>query len=107
LKPAVRLATISSARRPKVGRRGRFTIRVRFARTAPRGVAVIEVFRGKRKIGIARTRVLRGGEKRVKVKLTPAGRRRLQGSTTKRMKVRVRIRVGKQILRSKTLTLRR
>jgi secreted trypsin-like serine protease len=106
-KPVVRLATISSARRPKVGRRGRFTIRVRFARTAPRGVAVIEVFRGKRKIGIARTRVLRGGEKRVKVKLTPAGRRRLQGSTTKRMKVRVRIRVGKQILRSKTLTLRR
>jgi hypothetical protein len=107
VRPAVRLATVSAAKRPKVGRRGRFTIRVRFARTAPRGVAVIEVFRGKRKIGIARTRVLRGGEKRVKVKLTPTGRRRLQGSTTRRMRVRVRIRVGRQILRSKTLTLRR
>jgi hypothetical protein len=106
-KPAAPLAAIASAKRPKVGRRGRFAIRVRFARTAPRGIAVIEVFRGKRKIGIARTRVLRGGEKRVKVKLTPTGRRRLKGSSTKRLKVRVRVRVGSQILRSKTLTIRR
>jgi secreted trypsin-like serine protease len=105
--PAAPLAAIASAKRPKVGRRGRFAIRVRFARTAPRGIAVIEVFRGKRKIGIARTRVLRGGEKRVKVKLTPTGRRRLKGSATKRLKVRVRVRVGSQILRSKTLTIRR
>ena len=64
-KPAARLATISAAKRPKVGAAGRFTIRVRFARTAPRGIAVVEVFRGKRKIGIARTRVRRGGSKRV------------------------------------------
>ena len=63
---------------------------MQFARTAPRGIAVVEVFRGKRKIGIARTRVRRGGSKRVKVKLTPTGRRLLRRSNTKRLKVRVR-----------------
>jgi hypothetical protein len=106
-RPPVRLATIFSAKRPKVGRRGRVTIRVRFARTAPRGIAVIEVFRAGRAIGIARTRVLRGGEKRVKVKLTPTGRRLLAAARTKRLKVRVRVRVQRTVLRSKTLTIRR
>ena len=95
-----------SARRPKV-RRGRFRIRVKFAKTAPRGIAVIEVFRAKRMIGIARTRVRRGATKRVNVKLTTTGRRLLRRSATKRLKVRVRVRVGRRALRSKTLTIRR
>jgi hypothetical protein len=100
------LATISAAKRPKV-RGGHFRIRVKFAKTAPRGTAVIEVFRGRRIIGIARTRVRRGATKRVDVKLTTTGRRLLRGSATKRLKVRVRVRVGRRALRSKTLTIRR
>jgi hypothetical protein len=104
--PVVRLATISAAKRPKV-RRGRFHIRVKFARTAPRGTAVVEAFRGRRLIGIGRTRVRRGATKRVTVKLTTTGKRLLRGSATKRLKVRVRVRVGRRALRSKTLTLRR
>jgi len=105
-KPAGFLATIRSAKRPKV-RRGRFNLSVRFARTAPAGIAVVEVFRGKRRIGIARARVRRGGTRRISVKLTPAGRRLLARSTTKRLKLRVRVRVGRRVLRSKTLTVRR
>ena len=100
------LATIHAAKRPKV-RRGRFNISVRFARTAPAGIAVVEVFRGKRRIGIARGRVRRGGTRRISVKLKPTGRRLLARSASKRLKVRVRVRVGRSVLRSKTLTVRR
>ena len=105
--PTVRLATILNARRPKVSKKGRFKIRVNFARSAPAGIAVVEVFRGKRKIGSAKGRVRRGGSRQMTVKLNKRGRKLLKGSKTKRLKVRVRIRVGKQILRSKTLTIRR
>jgi hypothetical protein len=101
-----RLATILNARRPKV-RRGRFAIRVRFARTAPRGTAVVEVYRASRRIGIARTRVRRGATRRVRVKLTPTGRRLLRRDANGRMRVRVRVRVGRTVLRSKRLTIRR
>ena len=80
------LATIHAAKRPKV-KRGRFNISVRFARTAPAGIAVVEVYRGKRKIGIARSRVRRGGTRRISVKLTPTGRRLLARSATKRLKL--------------------
>ena len=83
-KPAVRLATISAAKRPKV-RRGRFRIRVKFAKTAPRGTAVIEVFRGTRLIGIGRTSVRRGATKRVTVKLTTTGKRMLRRSASRRL----------------------
>jgi PKD repeat protein len=105
-KPAVRLATISAAKRPKV-RRGRFRIRVKFAKTAPRGTAVVEAFRGTRLIGIGRTSVRRGATKRVTVKLTTTGKRMLRRSASRRLQVRVRVRVGRRALRSKTLTIRR
>ena len=67
-------ATILAAKRPKV-KRGHFPIRIRFAKTAPKGTAVIEVYRGGRRIGIARTKVKRGATKRVRVKLMRSGRR--------------------------------
>ena len=67
------LATILAAKRPKV-KRGHFRIRIRFAKTAPKGTAVVEVYRGGRRIGIARTKVKRGATKRVRVKLTRIGR---------------------------------
>ncbi len=105
--PAARLATILAAKRPKVSKKGRFKIRVNFASTAPRGLAVVEVFRGRRKLGTAKGFVRPGGSRQMTVKLTKAGRKLLKRSSTKRLKVRVRIRVGKQILRSKTLTIRR
>ncbi|MEO8688045.1 MAG: trypsin-like serine protease [Solirubrobacteraceae bacterium] len=105
--PAARLATILAAKRPKVSKQGRFKIRVNFASTAPRGLAVVEVFRGRRKLGTAKGFVRPGGSRQMTVKLTKAGRKLLKRSRTKRLKVRVRIRVGKQILRSKTLTIRR
>ena len=100
------LATILVSGRPKVSK-GKFRIRVNFAKAAPTGTAVIEVYRGKRRIGIARTGVRPGGSKRVAVKLTPQGKRILRRAKGKRLKVRVRVRVGKQVLRSKTLTIRR
>jgi hypothetical protein len=105
--PATRLATIVNATRPKVSKKGRFKLRVNFARSAPRGLAVVEVFRGKRKIGTAKGFVRRGGSRQMTVKLNQRGRKLLKGSRTKRLKVRVRVRVGKEILRSKTLTIRR
>jgi len=100
------LATILVSGRPRV-RHGRFAIRVRFASTAPARTAVIEVIRNRRVIGIARTKVLRGGTKRLRVKLTPRGRRLLSRSRTHRLKLTVRVRVGRQVLRSKHVTIRR
>ena len=79
---------------------------MQFAKTAPKGTAVIEVFRGKRRIGIARTKVKRGATKRVSVKLTRSGKR-LLSRAHKRLKISVRVRVGRTMLRSKTLTIRR
>jgi Trypsin len=99
-------ATILAAKRPKV-KRGHFAIRIRFAKTAPKGTAVIEVYRGGRRIGIARTKVKRGATKRVRVKLLRSGRRALSRSATHRLKIRVRVRVGRTILRTKRLTIRR
>jgi len=99
------LATIFAAKRPKV-KRGHFAIRIRFAKNAPKGTAVIEVYRGARRIGIARTKVKRGATKRVNVKLMRSGRRALRRSSTHRLKIRVRVRVGRTILRTKRLTIR-
>jgi secreted trypsin-like serine protease len=101
------LATILVSGRPKVKHR-RFRIRVRFANAAPKGVAVIEIYRGKRRIGIARVTVRRGATKRVTVKLTPQGRRLLRRAAGKKLKIRVRVRVGSQVLRTKkNVTIRR
>ena len=66
---------------------------------------MIEVYRGTRRIGIARTRVRRGATKRVRVKLTPTGRRILRRADSKRLKIRVRVRVGRKLLRTKQLTI--
>jgi hypothetical protein len=101
-----KLATILISGRPKVKNR-RFRIRVRFAQGAPRGTAVIEIYKGKRRIGIARTKVKRGWTKRVTVKLTPQGRRILRRAANRRLKIRVRVRVGSRVLRSKNATIRR
>jgi secreted trypsin-like serine protease len=97
------LATLLVARRPRV-RGGRFAMRVRFAAFAPAGTAVVEVVRKGRTIGIARTRVVRGATRRVRVKLTPTGRRALARGN---LKVRLRIRVGRRVLRTRSLTLPR
>jgi hypothetical protein len=99
-------ATILVSGRPRVRNR-RFPIRIRFARTAPAGTAVVEVYRGKRRIGIARTRVRRGATKRVRVRLTPQGRRMLRRADSRRLRIRVRVRVGRDVLRTKRITIRR
>jgi hypothetical protein len=100
------LATILALGKPKV-RAGRFKLRINFAQDAPAGIAVIEVFRGKKKIGSARAAVRRGGSRQVSVKLNKTGKRLLRKSKSKRLKVKVQVRVKRQVLRSKTLTLRR
>jgi trypsin len=100
------LATILVSGRPKVKNR-KFKIRVRFAKGAPKGVAVIEIYRGKKRIGIGRVTVKRGATKLVTVKLTPQGRRLLGRATSKRLKIRIRVRVGSQKLRTKNATIRR
>jgi hypothetical protein len=100
------LATILVSGRPRV-RGGRFPIRVRFAPTAPPRTAVVEVIRNSRVIGVARTKVLRGGTKRLRVKLSPRGRRLLARSPSRRLSLKLRVRVGSQVLRSKRVTVRR
>ena len=100
-----RLATILTLNRPQV-RRGRFKMRINFAQDAPAGNAFVEVFRGKKKIGSARARVRRGGSRQVSVKLTKAGRKLLRRSERKRLRVKVQVRVKRQVLGSKTLTIR-
>ena len=74
------LATILVSGRPKVKNR-KFKIRVKFAKGAPKGVAVIEIYRGKKRIGIGRVTVKRGATERVTVKLT---RRAAASSATPR-----------------------
>ena len=86
---------------------GRFHIRVNFTADAPTGTAIIEVFRGKKKIGTAKTTVRRNGSKRVTVKLSKAGRKLLRRSKSKRLKVTVRVRVKRQVLQTRKLTIRR
>ena len=70
---AARLATILNAKRPKVSKKGRFKLRVSFTASAPAGVAVVEVFRGKQKIGSAKGLVRRGGSRQLTVKLIQGG----------------------------------
>jgi secreted trypsin-like serine protease len=105
--PTRRLATILNAKRPKVSKKGRFKIRVSFDATAPAGTAVVEVYRGKRKVGTAKGFVRRGGSRQMTIKLNKTGRKLLKRSKSKRLKVRVRVRVGSAVLRTKTLTIRR
>jgi secreted trypsin-like serine protease len=100
------LATILVSGKPKVKNR-RFKIRVRFAKAAPKGTAVIEIFRGKKRIGIARVKVKRGATRRVTVRLTPQGNRILQRAASKKLKISIRVRVGSQKLRTKGATIRR
>jgi secreted trypsin-like serine protease len=100
-----RLATILTLKTPQI-RRSRFKMRINFARNAPAGNAFVEVFRRKKKIGSVRARVRRGGSRQVSVKLTKAGMKLLRRSERKRMRVKVQVRVKRQILGSKTLTIR-
>jgi hypothetical protein len=100
------LARVLASGRPRV-RRGRFSIRVSFAATAPSGISTVEVFRGRRKIGKAKVRVARGTSRRVTIKLNKAGRRLLRRSESRRLRVTVKVRVGRTQLASKRLTIRR
>jgi secreted trypsin-like serine protease len=86
---------------------GRFHIRVNFAADAPTGTAIVEVFRGKKRIGTAKTTVRRNGSKRVTVKLSKAGRTLLRRSKSTRLKVTVRVRVKRHVLQTRKLTIRR
>ena len=103
--PRARLATILTLNKPQV-RRGRFKMRINFAKNAPAGNAFVEVFRGKKKIGSVRARVRRGGTRQVTVKLTKAGRKLLRNSERKRLRVKIQVRVKRQVLGTKTLTIR-
>ena len=103
--PRTGLATILTLKTPQV-RRGRFLMRINFAQDAPAGNAFVEVFRGKKKIGTARARVRRGGSRQVSLKLTKAGRKLLRNSERKRLRVKIQVRVKRQVLGSKTLTIR-
>jgi secreted trypsin-like serine protease len=99
-------ASILASGKPLVTH-GRFHIRVNFTADAPKGTAIIEVFRGRKKIGTAKTTVRRNGSKRVTVKLSRAGRKVLRRSKSKRLKVTVRVRVKRQVLQTRKLTIRR
>ena len=104
--PAAPLARVLASGKPLV-RHGRFHIRVNFTADAPTGTAIIEVFRGKKKIGTAKTTVRRNGSKRVTVKLSKAGRKLLRRSKSRRLKVTVRVRVKRHVLQTRKLTIRR
>ena len=85
---------------------GRFHIRWNFTADAPTGTAIIQAFRGKKKIATAKTTVRRNA-KRVTVKLSKAGRKLLRRSKSKRLKVTVRVRVKRHVLQTRKLTIRR
>jgi trypsin len=104
--PAKGSARVLASGKPLVTH-GRFHIRVNFTADAPKGTAIIEVFRGKKKIATAKTTVRRNGSKRVTVKLSKAGRKLLRRSKSKRLKVTVRVRVKRQLLQTRRLTIRR
>jgi secreted trypsin-like serine protease len=104
--PAKGTARILASGKPLVTH-GRFHIRVNFTADAPKGTAIIEVFRGRKKIATAKTTVRRSGSKRVTVKLSKAGRKLLRRSKSKKLKVTVRVRVKRQVLQTRTLTIRR
>jgi PKD repeat protein len=104
--PAKGTARILASGKPRVTH-GRFHIRVNFTADAPTGTAIIEVLRGKKKIGTAKTTVRRNGSKRVTVKLSKAGRKLLRRSKSKRLKVTVRVRVKRHVLQTRKLTIRR
>ena len=105
-RPSGPSARVLASGKPLV-RHGRFHIRVNFTTVAPKGTAIIEVFRGKKKIGTAKTTVRRNGSKRVTVKLSKAGRKLLRQSKSKRLKVTVRVRVKRHVLQTRKLTIRR
>jgi secreted trypsin-like serine protease len=105
-RPAKGTARILASGKPRVTH-GRFHVRVNFTADAPKGTAIIEVFRGKKKIATAKTTVRRNRSKRVTVKLSKAGRRLLRQSKSKRLKVTVRVRVKRQVLQTRKLTIRR
>jgi secreted trypsin-like serine protease len=105
-RPRGPLARVLASGKPRVTH-GRFHIRVNFTADAPKGTAIIEVFRGKKKIATAKTTVRRNGSKRVTVKLSKAGRKLLRQSKSKRLKVTVRVRVKRQVLQTRKLTIRR
>ena len=95
------------ANRRVVVRRGRFALRLNFTADAPSGTAVVEVFRGRRKIGTGKVRVRQNGSRQVRVKLNKRGRRMLRRDRDGRMRVRVRVRVGRTVLNTKRITIRR
>ena len=103
--PRTRLATILTLNQPRI-RRGRLTMRINFASDAPAGNTFVEVFRRGKKIGSVRAGIRRGGSRQVSVKLTKAGRKLLRRTQRKRMRVKVQVRLKRQILGSKTLTIR-
>ncbi len=105
-RPSGPSARVLASGKPLV-RHGRFHIRVNFTAVAPRGTAIIEVFRGPKKIGTAKTSVRRNGSKRVTVKLSKAGRKLLRQSKSRRLKVTVRVRVKRHVLQTRRLTIRR
>jgi Trypsin/PKD domain len=105
--PVLRPATILvSGGRARV-RRGKFKVRINFAPSAPTGTATVEAFRGKRKIGSGKTGVRPGGSRQVTIKLTKRGRRLLSRAKSKRLRVKVQVRVGRRVLASRNLTIRR
>ena len=100
------LARVLVSGRPKV-RRGRFKVRVRFGRAAPRGIATIEARRSGRRLGSGRARVRRGATRTVTVKLNRRGRSLLRRSETGRLRITVRVRTGRRVLGSRRITIRR
>ena len=68
---------------------------------------MVEVFRGKKKIGSAEGPGPQGLSRQMTIKLHETGRKLLKKSKTKRLKITVRVRVGRTILRTKTMTIRR
>ncbi len=105
--PVLRPATILFSGNRATVRRGKFKVRINFSATAPTGKATVEVFRGKRKIGTGKTTVRRGGSRQVSVKLTKRGRRLLSRAKSKRLRVKLQVRVGRRVLASRTVSLRR
>ena len=92
------------SRKLTADRRGRFSLKVRFASDAPSGTARIAVEAGKTVVAKAKAAVRRGETRKVALRLNAAGRRRIAPGKTRKVRVVVRLPGGEKLARTVKLT---
>jgi hypothetical protein len=95
------------SRKLTADRRGRFSLKVRFASRAPAGTARIAVQDGRTAVAKAKVAVRRGETRKVALRLNAAGRRKIAPGKTRKVRVVVRLPGGEKFARTVKLTRKR